>query len=318
MATKAASFFRRTASVGPDSKEQLAKWFRPIVHFHPKETIWPCSFDDYMDNCFLRNRVTGEVLERKVNSAVLKQYNRDPLDRQVCLDCDPSFWTQRPKDLNQVPIYCRVDSSDSIYHWLQYWMIYPYNGALSIGCFTRPDCCPSNKAIAKAGAHQADVEHLSMYVEKSTNRIAKVYLSAHGDADGQWFNEQELLLQNGGRTLNVYSAYQSHAVYDHPGCIPRVFGCANDFTSDEGVAWESEQVILLERDWPEWQLYVGGIGFPDSGDVPANKESWTKEPSLSATKWSRIFRYLNCCCCQPEQEDPESVPPVPQAASLIR
>lgn len=100
------------------------------------------------------------------------------------------------------------------------------------------------------------------------------------------------------------------------GCVPRIFGCANDFTEDDGPVWESNNLQLLDRSDPVWQVYVGGLGFPDSGDVPANKESWTTEPNLSATWWSRLFRYLNLsCCCQAVVED--DAPPVPRISPIF-
>lgn len=294
---------------------QLAEWFRPTVCLHPKENYWPCSFDDYLAHCTLKRRSTGEVVEEKVTPDILAKYNKDPEDRALCLDCAPAFWAQRPIDVNDVPLYVKVDDSDSELYWIQYWMFYSYNGALDIGCFSRAQCCPSNKAIIEAGAHQADFEHISVYVYKKTMRIAKLYYSAHGDADGQWFNEDQITLTNSRHPV-VYSAYHSHAHYAKAGCVPRIFGCANDFAEDDGPVWESNNLQLLERGDPVWQVYVGGLGFPDSGEVPANKESWTTEPNLSATRWSRLFRYLNLsCCCQPIVED--DAPPVPRISPIF-
>lgn len=285
---------------------QLAQYFCPVVCLHPKENNLPCSFDDYLAYSTLKNRATGQVVEEKVTPEILSKYSKVE-DRALCLDCDPSFWNQRPANVNDVPLYVKVDDSDAELYWLQYWMFYSYNGALDIGCCCTAQCCPYT---IKAGAHQADFEHISLYVDKRTMRVTRLYYSAHGDADGQWFNENQISWFSNHHPL-VYSAYHSHAHYTKPGCVPRIFGCANDFAADGGLFWESDNLQLLTGNDPVWQTYVGGLGFPDSGDVPANKESWTTEPSQSATVWSRLFRYLNLsCCCQPTLE--EDTPPVPR------
>lgn len=296
------------------SDAQLAEWFRPVVVLHSKETYLPCDFLDYIDHCTLKDRETTRVVEEKVTSEKLACYNQDPADRALCLDCDPAFWTQQPNDLNEVPLYVKVDSSDPELYWLQYWMFYPYNGALDVGCFNRAACCPSNKAIIKAGAHQSDFEHISIYVDKRTQKMTRLYFSAHGNADGQWVDADKVQLYQNKQPI-VYSAYHSHAHYVEPGCVPRVFGCANDFTEDQdtGRIWASSNLQLINENFPAWQGYVGGLGFPDSGDVPRNKEAWVAEPSQSATLWSRLFRYLNLsCCCQPTTDADD--PPVPRPA----
>lgn len=292
------------------SDAQIAEWFRPVVFLHSKEEYWPCDFEDYLAHCTLKERKTGKVVEQKVNSDVLAKYHRDPADRALCLDCEPEFWSQRPLDMREVPIYARVDSTDPELYWIQYWMFYPYNGAFDIGCFCYAQCCASNKAIIKAGAHQSDFEHVSVYVNKQTMKLTRMYYSAHGDADGKWLSEHEITMYDNNRHPVVYSAYHSHAHYAEPGCVPRIFGCANDF-AEEGVVWDTDNLRMVDDMFPIWQTYVGGLGFPDSGDVPRNKESWIKEPNVSATLWSRLFRYLNfSCCCQPVIEP--DAPPVPR------
>lgn len=286
-------------SLAGASDMQLASWFKPIVLLHPDEEYWPCTVESYLDHCTLRNRA-GEIVEAKVNGEVLSRYGVEPVDRELCLDCDESFWKQRPDELNKVPFYVKVDSSDPHVHWLQYWMFYPYNGAFRIGCFTSPTCCPGNKAVVRAGAHQSDWEHISVYVDKRSSKIERLYYSAHGNDDGLWLDSDQVQYSPDHRQRPVvYSAYHSHAHYPQGGCIPRICGCANDFTADKtSILWDPEALVLLEATSPDWQMYIGGVGYPDHNNFPAQKEAWTGEPRTTATFWSRMFRWTGLSCFQ--------------------
>lgn len=297
-----------TAATLENNPEVLAKWFRPTVVLHRNEKYFPCTFDQYLDHCILRDSTTGTVLEEKVNAQLLADKYSQPENHNVVLDCEQSFWTQKPDDLQQVPYYVRVNLNHRTQTkgleeciLIQYWFVFPYNGALYAGPQCVGGCCPCTLPCSE---HQSDVEHISLYIDKKSLRIKLVYFSAHGSEDGLWCDpaKNQVDLSKTGRNPIVYLGYASHACYPGVGetsCIPRICFCANDYISphEQGIEWRPEQVIMITDTAPLWESYRGMIGWRDHGEVPARKDSWVAEPNKSATAWSRLFNWLTEACC---------------------
>jgi hypothetical protein len=128
--------------------------------------------------------------------------------------------------------------------------------------------------------HSFDKEEIVVRLLWESNKwdVLKVFGSSHGN--GRWFKRPELSFE--GIRPVMYSANESHAMYNEPRVHKRIFGFGNDITGQD-KRWEpSEFVVFGEKvaiynksNTPinpsksyEYFLYNGDVG--DSN----NKQEW--------------------------------------------
>ena len=113
--------------------------YKPKLYFHPKETIQPISWEEYIQK--------STYIEK---------------DR-ITFDCTAEMINQTK--INNVPFYGKVEHKN-YFTDITYIFIYPINPGYNI-------CCQN------IGYHTADIEHIIVRINNITNTIVKVYFSSH-------------------------------------------------------------------------------------------------------------------------------------------
>jgi hypothetical protein len=163
----------------------------PVVYLHSDESYFPCAFREYIARCQLKNARTGRVFQpdARFNADVLgdwverfpDQVNDGQHTLVVQRGLEDPFLTQRPADLRDVPLYAHVLKAGAYEFYLTYVHMYAYNGRL-----------PVLGGLFHAGAHFADMEHVTMHVRFDTGTFSdaptllRVYYSRH--SGGVWIN----------------------------------------------------------------------------------------------------------------------------------
>lgn len=263
--------------------QNLLEKYKPVLYLHNKEEYFPISMENYIANSVLKAPNLPPVDSPPVQIMVDEKHNTT----ETVLDVKKEIWPGvKPSEINTVPFYGRV-YEDLKYLYLVYIFNYSYNGAYNI-CEI-PGLGNTIKKIYSNfddGAHQSDIEHVTVKVDKKTQKIVNIFYSAHSSAQGTWESKFDMEDEH----PVVYSAKGSHACYSKSGCYPRIFFAANDHTS-KGYRWFPAVQEITEND-PLWNTYIGRIGSPSEGSMPARKDYWNQEADSHATWWFRLF----CCC----------------------
>lgn len=254
--------------------KELVVLFSPVVWLHSKENFFPDRVETYIENSSV-----WRGKEKVADHPTIEQISTVYSAPEFALKADPNGITGNKK-LEDVPVYVRIQELETEYR-LVYFYFYPFNGALNIGGF------PAEKWLIKKGDHEADVEKITIFVNKNTQKISRVYLGAHGSKDGVWLAEDQLEYENGKPV--VYSAWHSHAFYSSPGIHWRILGFANDYTN-KGIKW-SPRIQVVEEDVPVWQKYQGSLGYPDHCNIFRHR-GWDDDPQVSTNFWCRMFGCL--------------------------
>ena len=226
------------------SNQDLFKKYQPLVYLHDEEEVSPISFENYILECelysndklLLEKNNVKIPLDNNINSYSHKQLN------YIGKYTKPNRYT-----INYIPIYGKIIKHLE-YIDIVYMFFYPYNkGYKILGCFS-------------AGEHQADLEYVIIRINKSSQLIDKIFYSAHGDED-QVYSYTDIDFIVNRKTPIVYVAKNSHANYNKPGTYCRIFGFANDVTTDENmIVWKSENIVDLDEH-TDLLSYDGKLGF---------------------------------------------------------
>ncbi|KNC56174.1 uncharacterized protein AMSG_02189 [Thecamonas trahens ATCC 50062] len=163
------------------------------------------------------------------------------------IDRDAEVGTH-PDHLASVPVYAHVQEHGSEVA-ITYVTMYPFNGSYAI-------CC----GACSAGEHQADVEHMSVYVDRESGEVTRAYFAAHRMRDGEYVDAADLQFASpNSRRLVAYVAKAGHGLYPRAGRIWRLFGFANDLTGN-GHVWDPETAVVISEGSPRWMLYRGRWG----------------------------------------------------------
>jgi len=249
----------------------LAYKYRPLVLLPVPDTndgVRPLSIENICNSCDI---VQGDVIIKDKGT-----YTPD----QLSLYNNPNF-TLRP-DLTykyknifrDVPIYVGIFPDEKTIV-LQYCFLYAVNPGYNI-------------LGVDAGYHLGDLEHITIVVNKSNNKIQKIYFSAHNSSQGQWVDEDECNF-DGDRVI-VYSAYGSNATYVQSGCYPRIACFANDVCPSTGVLWDANNIVVLSNEDTPWAYWLGRFG---TTQFPGTKSWWGKETDKSITPCGRLCGCLS-------------------------
>ncbi len=94
--------------------------------------------------------------------------------------------------------------------------------------------------------HAFDKEEVIVRIIKLPDNITsllRVFGSAHGN--GMWFNRDRLDFE--GDKIIMYSANESHAMYNKARTYKRIFGFGNDVTGKD-KKWEPSQFVIIDND----------------------------------------------------------------------
>ena len=182
---------------------------------------------------------------------------------------------------SSVPMLCYVRDTPSHYELL-YVFCYAYNAPYRV------------LGVMWLGAHDGDWEHVTMRVDKATDRISHIYYGAHGWRDGVWRAAGEFETDK-SRPV-VYIAKGSHATYPHAGRWLRIWAGANDLC-ERGWRWDADRTLLLhmsatggdEEDKEVGWLRYGGWWEYEGISSPPQQQWWYREPLTSNTVLRRCF-----------------------------
>jgi hypothetical protein len=254
------------------ANEQLLKNYCPIMKFHPDEKYFPCTIEYYLKNSKLL-----------LNGMVIKNYNQitpknlpeiqKNYSQQLTLSVKNTAWVGQKQLLDQIPLYGTVSVTKDI-TLIQYIFFYAYNGSFNV-------------AGNYIGEHQCDIERISVEICNKTNQIKRIYYGAHQHTDGLWVSKKNIPFENG--KIVVYIAKHSHATYPKAKTWWRIFGFANDHTSNKGISWFPSKVEYITNT-TNWNTFTGFMGFPNDCPTPLHHLWWHKENGVSANFFERIFR----------------------------
>jgi hypothetical protein len=256
----------------------LAQRFKPLLHLHPEDAYRPCNVEYYLANSALyygdkRMSEVGEVDTENILSKTSSYPESSQLSFKPNADC----WEGFSKSVNDAPYYSVV--TDCEHYWsIQYYFVYAYNGAYSL----------YNIPGLDVGEHFGDMEHMTIHVDKQTQKVIDVYFAAHTDNDGLWVQKENMDMF--GDRVIAYVAYHGHGLYPKPGVWYRYYGAANDYTEVGGPVWDPKQVVLIDEKTP-WNRFKGHLGFPNYGRTPMYKGCWRQEDGISTGPWQR---FLGC------------------------
>lgn len=191
------------------SEQYYLDKYKPILYLHHKESISPISWEDYIKNSEIIN---DNRINFTGNSHIPEQ-----------------------EHINKIPYYGLVKNNiDDYFIDLVYVFIYPINKGYKIGFWD------------EIGYHTGDIEHIIIRINKYTEKLIKVFFSAHSKEHTIHYLEN-LSICHHCNTLKVYVSLHSHANYYKPKNYFRILGFANDKTSDKGIYWYADQVININN-----------------------------------------------------------------------
>ena len=288
-------------------EDQLIQKFAPVVKLHVDEQYLPANVIWYLQRVRMRFDVSHGFDDKILNkgsvtiTSLISQNNRDQKSGLSSIHSD--FFLEQTDtgggdDLDAYRKETRkgtgsatwvsyahvkpapVDGYPGMYD-VQYIFFYAYNGDLL--------------KTQLETAHEADMEHITVRVNKDLNTIYQIYYAAHDD-EGKWYSRQTgsgvkdgYSVTDDGRPI-VYSAINSHASYPWAGQQIRGKGLPDDATSDGGLEWYCRQNVinLGEKAYPckgrEWLQYsghwgeIGETSFTTGPCGPAYQGWWEKEP----------------------------------------
>jgi hypothetical protein len=187
--------------------ESLFIKYCPNFYFYKKEPYMPANFDDLLT-------IAGLTPETVMNDDV--KLITIPKEKRF----DVKLGTQ---------ILCKTSGYYTIknikYIDLIFTVTFSWNG-------TREE-------------HSFDKEEVIVRVKivNDVDDIVRVFGSAHGN--GMWFNKEFLDFED--NKIIMYSANESHAMYNKPRLYKRIFGFGNDITGKD-IKWVPSQFVIFNND----------------------------------------------------------------------
>jgi hypothetical protein len=187
--------------------EKLFIKYCPIFYFHKKEPYMPTNFDDIL-------KISGHTPESIKNNDV--KIINIPKEKRT----DVSVATQ---------ILCKTSGNFTVknitYCDLIYIIIFTWNGTIEDHVFDKEEVIVRIK------------------INNINDELVRVYGSSHGN--GMWFNKNQLEF-NGDRFI-MYSANESHAMYNKSRVYKNIFGFGNDVTRKD-IKWDPSEFVIFGLD----------------------------------------------------------------------
>lgn len=247
------------------SNNDILYTYRPILYLHPDEEVEPMDFDKYINNCELYNNKELIIKKSIISLPLIHTYNNYSNKQLKFIGI---YNKPNKNTINNIPIYGKVIRKEE-YIDIVYMFFYPHNRGYKI-------CCCYN-----AGEHQADLEYIITRVNKSNNLIDKIFFSSHSN-ENQIYDYNNINFTLDRINPIIYVAKNSHANYNKPKTYYRIFGFANDITTDENmIIWAPKKIINLdERE--DILSYDGKLGFNSVDSF--NRREFLYSDSFTFTK----------------------------------
>jgi hypothetical protein len=109
-------------------------------------------------------------------------------------------------------------------------------------------------SFLEMGAHDADIEHMTIRIDAATMEVMSIYLGAHQYTEGQWHEPSHLAFLNSTHPV-VYASRGSHATYARAGVLQRSrsWFFPHEHTG-AGAVWYADLVIPMMRGTKYWPL----------------------------------------------------------------
>lgn len=220
----------------------LVRKFCPIFYLCRNEPYMPCSVEYFLKNSelVLRQGKEEKVLADRgsvTEELVMEHQERLKNHRDVLLILRLDPEARRGEDIgNDVPVYANVKSirsSAGEFEALEitYITLFAFNGHYEI--------LPG----LSVGAHDGDIEHLSVRVDPTNGELIGVWFNSHRNHDGSWVAATNVERENYGRLVS-YVALHGHGHYPRPGTVYRHFFLGND-RCEKGQSWSPNTVVLV-------------------------------------------------------------------------
>ncbi len=188
--------------------EKLFIKYCPIFYFHKKEPYMPANFDEILRISDLNAQT---VTSDAVTDIIIPKEKRTnvPIATQIICKTSGEFVV---KGITYIDLI--------------YIITFTWNGTLE--------------------EHAFDKEEVIVRIIKLPDNITsllRVFGSAHGN--GMWFNRDRLDFE--GDKIIMYSANESHAMYNKARTYKRIFGFGNDVTGKD-KKWEPSQFVIIDND----------------------------------------------------------------------
>ena len=204
----------------------------------------PCSFDFFIQQskliCSECSRVLVDVGD------LTPEYLRDAL----CEECGhgeklslqlahpEAKFGERACKIDDIPVYAHVkgilDEGGESFEALEitYITLFAHNGPYTV--------CPF---ILDVGAHDGDIEHITVRVDPTGSKLMGIWYNAHRNHDGSWVSGSEVETTREGRVLS-FVAKHGHGHYARDSVFFRHFFLGNDVTKRE-IRWSPKNVVML-------------------------------------------------------------------------
>jgi hypothetical protein len=180
----------------------------PIFYFYKYEPYMPCNFDDLLK---IANVTTEDLNTIKLINLPREKRFDHPIATQI---------------LCKTEGYITV--SNRTYIDLTYIVTFSWNGTVE--------------------EHAFDKEEVIIRLEKNIYNeyeIIRIYGSCHGN--GMWRHRSEMNVDYDSDKVIIYSANESHAMYNEPRVHKRIFGFGNDICGRD-IRWEPTEFVIFMND----------------------------------------------------------------------
>lgn len=264
------------------SCKHLSYKFKPIIYFNSAEKFFPTSIENMLSVSSLtlgddKNILVkpGDITTNNIGtfnskydpSSTPQGYNLRINVSEKSHEGDPSFKesvnNKQMKITNNVPIYVHYYDLDKSTMVIQYMFLYNYNGSHKF------------PILGDLGQHPGDLEHISVYVDKNTEKITKIYFAAHSTETGMFINASNIQFEE-DRPI-IYAARSSHASYPSKGhfSVNAAYGLYDDVTDDTGLHWYTENIVFIDENTP-WNQFKGNLGGKGGPRTPMSQGWWNK------------------------------------------
>lgn len=258
----------------------LIQKYAPIFYLHHKERGFPMHVEEYFtgENSALKLgsetlAPMGTVTMKLMHDLNKKYKSNDALFFEI-KDCvksgsNPALNSDE-KGILKTPVYVITSEKDGKIY-IQYMTFYGFN-------------VPYHIAVLKGdisdfqNGHESDLEHVTLEIDKNTQKLIRIYYGAHGRDEGVWLDANHPWIEYEGTRPIAYVANGGHGLYPQAGSYVRIHGMANDVT-EKGMRWDPELVMMYPDTDPRfnvntmgWMYHAGGYGR--RGVSSAASKSW--------------------------------------------
>lgn len=279
------------AQLTPTIKQALAEKYAPLLRLHKKEPSYPASVPWYLARVNLKKRDGDQTQLISNNPTPQMLANLPDIARNyflVARNKKKTFKGMPPKNgVATAPTYVNIVELDNGTIELQYMFFYPNQEQLPILPGLNKKIFNLLKKVVptdKIGIHEADWEHLSVYLNKIGNsgnpdqdyKLYQIFYARHQQKQGDLrrpdqveFVDNNMKRSNRGTHPVVWVGKNSHAGY------PKQVSLSTDvdITSLGGIEWPT---------WRNVQI-VGPLDNPNPGMewIKARKLRWGSTTAAS-------------------------------------